>query len=730
MPAAFSGPPVPVAPEVVSRDEAGRVTLRAVRIASPLRLDGQLNEEAYTSVPAIADFIQMEPHEGEPATQKTEFWLLFDRDNVYVTARCWESHPERMVANEMRHDNFAIFQANDNVTFILDTNYDRRNGVIFVVNPIGGRAEGQVTNERQYNGDLNVIWDVAVGRFEGGWTMEAAIPFKSLRYRPGTAQTWGFNIKRENRWKNESAYLTRMPNALAQRAMMQVSLAATLVGVEAPEGLKNLEIKPYAVSSLTSDSTSTPKMANAVNGDLGLDVKYGVTRNLTADLTYNTDFAQVEADEQQVNLTRFSLFFPEKREFFLENKGTFDFGGTGVGLGTSSSDMPTLFYSRQIGLQAGRAVPIQGGGRLSGRVGRYSVGLLNIQTADAPAADARGTNFTVARLKRDVLRRSSIGALVTRRSIRAGGPGSNDAYGLDGSFAFFNNLSVNTYWARTHTTGLKGDDVSYRAQLDYSGDRYGVQLEHMAIGEDFSPEVGFLRRADMRKSFGQFRFSHRPRSIKSVRRFSTAGSINYLENRGGRLESRDWDAQFDIELQNSDRATFFYNDVYEFLPQPFRIAPAVTLPVGGYDFAFLRGTYTFGPPRKMSGGASVERGTFYEGHRTTVAVSSGRVELTPQFSLQPTLSVNRVSLPQGSFTSNLVGSRVTFTMTPLMFVSALLQYNSGGNSLASNVRFRWEYRPGSELFVVYNEQRDTLARRFPALANRSIIVKINRLFRL
>jgi uncharacterized membrane protein YgcG len=724
-------------------------------LTSPIRVDGQLDETVYASVPAISDFIQNDPQEGAPATEKTEVWVLFDRDNVYVVARCWESHPERMVVNEMRRDSVNIVQ-NENLAFMFDTFYDRRNSVIFEVSAIGGRIDAQVTNERQVNMDWNPIWDLEVGRFEGGWTLEAALPFKSLRYRPGRAQIWGFQARRHNRWKNEVSYLTPLPASLTLRGHFQASLAATVVGLEAPAGSRTLEIKPYAISDLTSDLAAAPKISNDVGGDFGLDVKYGVTQNLTVDVTYNTDFAQVEADEQQVNLTRFSLFFPEKRDFFLENQGTFAFGGTlGLGGGGGSGggggggggggaggggggqggpgggpgDTPLLFYSRRVGLSSGRAVPIEAGGRLTGRVGRYSLGLLNIQADDEPVSGSRATNFSVMRLKRDLLRRSSVGLMLTGRSVGQSGAGTNAAYGVDGTFAFYDNLAINTYWAETHTDGLEGEDTSYRAHLDYAGDRYGVQLERLMVGDNFNPEVGFVRRDDMRKNFGQFRFSPRPRASKAVRRFLWMGSIAYIENGAGRVETRDWQGEFGIEFHNGDRFQVGYGETYEFLPRPFRIASGVTLPVGGYDFANLRTGYNFGPQRKLAGNVSVEYGTFYSGHKTSLGVSRGRVNITPQLSIEPRLSVDWADLAEGSFTSRLVGSRVTYTMTPLMFVSALVQYNSGSNVVAANVRLRWEYQPGSELFVVYNDERDSLARGFPDLKNRSFIVKINRLFR-
>jgi hypothetical protein len=725
LPFAFDGPPVPVAPNVINRDDEGRATLRATRLSTPLRLDGRLDEAVYSTTPSFSDFLQMEPVEGEVATERTEGWLLFDDEALYVTFRCWESRPDALVANEMRRDSNNIFQ-NDHVAFLIDTFYDRRNGLEFAINAIGGRWDGQITNERQFNADWNPVWDVSVGRFDGGWIVELAIPFKSLRYRPGRGQIWGFNARRVNRAKNETSFLTRMPRALGQRALFQASLAATVVGLEAPPGSRNLEIKPYAVSGLTSDIAAIPPIVNDLSKEIGVDVKYGLTQNLTADFTYNTDFAQVEADEQQVNLTRFSLFFPEKREFFLENRGLFGFGGVDTG---SGGDTPILFYSRRIGFDQGRQTPIRAGGRVTGRVGRYSLGMLNIGSSeqDVPSGSPH-TNFSVMRVKRDVFRRSSVGVIYTGRSNVEGGTANNQALGIDGTFAFFANLAVNTYWARTQTDGLAGDDTSYRAQVDYAGDRYGVLLERLVIGDTFLPDIGYVRRGDIRLSQAQFRFSPRPRSSRVVRKLSWSGHLAYTENGAGRVETRDLRGEFGVEFQNSDTFNAGYGDAYEFVPMDARIV-GITIPIGGYNYGTTRVGYNFGRQRRISGNVSVEHGQFYSGRKTTLSISQGRVNVTPQLSLEPTYLGNWVDLVEGSSTTHLAGSRVTYTVTPEMFVSALVQYNTGINAVSTNVRLRWEYRPGSELFLVLNEQRDTLSPRFPDLLNRALIVKINRLVR-
>jgi hypothetical protein len=398
-----------------------------------------------------------------------------------------------------------------------------------------------------------------------------------------------------------------------------------------------------------------------------------------------------------------------------------------------STDTPLLFYSRRIGLNqvqgVGREVPISAGARLTGRSGRYSIGLLDIGTRDEPTARAVATNFAVVRVKRDILRRSSIGAIATSRSTAQNLSGSNEAYGVDGSFAFYENLFFNTYWARTRSDGVTNDDSSFRAQMEYAGDRYGLQLERLNVGDNFNPEVGFVRRDNMRRNYAQLRFSPRPRSIPSVRKFLGIGTLTYIENGAGQLETRTIDSEFAIEFQNSDRFSVGLLDSYEFLQRPFLIAPGVVIPTGGYGFTTGRIVHNFGQQRPVSGNLSLEHGTFYDGHITTFSFTRTRVNPAARFSMEPTISLNWVDLPYGSFTTKLIGSRVTYTMTPMMFTSALIQYNSSTNRVSANVRLRWEYRPGSELFVVYNEERDTFTPRFPDLQNRALIVKINRLFR-
>ena len=738
----IDGPAPPVAPATVARDAAGRVTMRATRLTEPLRLDGRLDEGPYEVVPPVEGFLQQLPIEGAPATERTEAWVFYDAENLYVSGRLWDSAPEsRWVANEMQRDSFQIVQ-NDYFGVALDTFYDRRNGLGFLINPIGGFADYQITDEGNPNIDWNPIWDSRVGRFDGGWTVETQIPFKSLRFRPGLAeQIWGIQISRNIRWKNEVVHLTPIPIS-GGPGEFRLSAAATLAGVDVARGNRTFEIKPYAIGGLATDITSG--IRNDGTGDAGIDVKFGVTENLTADFTYNTDFAQVEVDEQQVNLTRFSLFFPEKRDFFLESRGIFDFG-VGATFGGDGSfpatrffgggDVPIIFFSRRIGLQqneqgVSRPVPILGGGRLTGRVGPFSIGALGIQTGSEQTVGADPTTFSVVRVSRDILRRSRIGAMYTGRSVSLTGPESNEVYGADAQFAFFDNVYLNGYYAESRTTGRADDDASYQGVFTYNGDLFSAQVDYLHVGANFNPEMGFLRRSDFRRTFATANYSPRPRSIQSVRQFTFGGGIDYIETGAGAVETRVAQLRFQTEFENSDVFGFDVQRNYEWIPFAFPLASEVFIAPGHYDYQDFFAVYSMGTQRRVAGVFSFQHGGFYNGTITAVGFWHGRVEVTPQFSIQPGISINHVELPIGTATIPLITSRVTYTLTPRMFVAGLTQYNSSNSSLGTNLRLRWEYQPGSELFVVYNDTRDTSVRgRAPFLRNRAFIVKLTRLFR-
>ena len=736
----IDGPPAPVAPEVITRDAAGKVTVRAIKLTAPLTLDGKLDEDVYTRERSFGGFLQAAPTYGAQETERTEVWVMYDDENMYVSCRCWDSAaPEKWIANELRRDTNQLRQ-NDHIGVSFDTFYDRRSAFIFYTNPLGARADYSVVDEGAPNSDWNPVWESKTARFDGGWTVEMAIPFKSLRYRSGPDQVWGFQMRRSVRRKNEWTYLTPVPQVLAgPQAFNRVSSGGTLAGLDLPAAGKNIELKPYAIARVTTDRLRTPPLTNDLTGDLGGDMKYGLTANLTADFTYNTDFAQVEIDEQQVNLTRFSLFFPEKREFFLEGRGIFDFARGGVSgavftQANSTSIQPYLFYSRRIGLNNGRIIPIDAGGRLTGKVGKYAIGIMNIQAGDESVSLTEPTNFSIVRVKRDILKRSSVGAMVTNRSKSAAVNGSNQALGVDAAFSFFQNVGFSAYYAKTDTPGVTTAADSYQALADYGGDRYGGHLEYLKVGANFNPEVGFVARTNFGRTYGTARFSPRPTSMKSVRKFTYQGNFDNFVNGAGALETRIESGIFNAELDNSDVLAVNVTRDFELLARPATIL-GVTIPVGSHEFTNALVSYTVGAQHRVSGTLSLQTGHFYNGTLTSVGYSAARVAVLKQFSFEPTMSINRVEIPGSTVTTRLYRTRADYGFSPLMFASALLQYTSNDRAFSSNLRFRWEYRPGSELFIVYTDERDMTDLRFAlatqvlGLKNRAFVVKVNRLLR-
>ena len=728
--------PTPLqATEATSHDDHNQITVYATHTPEPLVIDGFLEDEIYRSTKPIDRFIQQVPNEGEPATDKTEVWIFFDETNLYFSARFWDEEPNKILANELRRDSFGIY-LNDNFAVAIDTFNDGRNGFLFQTNAIGGMGDGYMTDERVHDRDFNTVWRSRSQKFDSGWTVEMAIPFKSLRFKTNENPVWGINFRRINQKKNEHAFITEIPASLGGRGIYKMSSAASLVGLSLPSASKHLEFKPYALTTMTTNLEAEPPFSNKKEGNFGFDMKYGVTRGLTLDLTYNTDFAQVEADEQQVNLTRFSLFFPEKRDFFLEGSGIFSFGDAGRagGRGRSSSfrppsNTPLLFFSRRIGLDDGKNIPLVAGGRLSGRAGNYSIGALATRTSDPELAKGN-TDFTVLRLKRNIFRRSNIGILATHRKPSDSTLGINHVLGVDMNLSFFQDLRINGYYAFTRTNNISSsENESYNAKFDYAGDKYGVQVNHLTVEKDFNPEIGFLRRNDFRRNFAELRYSPRPKRIKAIRKIRLETSFEHITNNRGKLETRQIELSHAIEFESGNRWNISYHDNFEYLDKDFEIADGIIIPPGDYSFSNMTTTYWIGGGSSIFGSINFLRGDFFSGDRTQVSYN-GRWAISPNFSMEPNLALNFVDLPEGSFVARLIGTRATFMASPRMFASVLTQYNSSNDSLNANVRVRWEYSPGSDLFVVYSEGRLVEhGNSFSVINNKSLAIKLTRLLR-
>jgi hypothetical protein len=697
-------------------------TIAAQRVldSDEVRLDGILDEPAWRDADRISGFRQQEPLEGEPATEDTEVRVLYDGEYLYIGVRAFDSQPDRIIARQLERDSrlglarFGPSGGDDAIEIILDTFLDRRNAYYFATNPQGVLTDGLITDESE-DVDLNwdAVWDVRARTTAEGWSAEFQIPLRSIRFpaRDG-GHTWGFNVQRVIVRKNEQNLWTSWSRD--NEGLTRVSRAGELTGLQSLPGGLDLYIKPYVLGEAGRDYVERPDGDVAWDGAIGLDAKLGLASGQVLDLTVNTDFAQVEADDEQVDLTRFNLFFPEKREFFLENAGIFEFGAPGFRV----PDI-LLFFSRRIGLAAGQTVPILAGGRFTGRAGRQTLGFLNVVTGREEDLDAPLTNFTVGRVKRDMGQRSYVGGIVTSR-LEEGGA-SNLAGGVDWNFWLSSQLALEGFYARTTDSQRGGDDYSLQATLDYTGDWLGWRVEHLEVGPDMLPGIGFIRRTDIAQTSGSLRLSPRP-PINGLRKIDIRNSLDYIASVSTRgLLDRRWEIDISPELDSGDEAGFEIAYEFQRLDSEFELAPDVIVPPGDYE------TWNFGAEVNTSSARpiSVEVGGgvggFWGGERwgagAEIAFNS------PHFGFALGYDHNDVDVPDGAFTTDLVRGRIKLAASTRLFGNALVQYNSQSGSFSANVRINWIHRPGSDLFIVFNERRDVVGSRWNP-DSRAFVVKL------
>jgi hypothetical protein len=696
----------------------GRKILRAARTSAPIRLDGELSENAWRESEAAQSFVQAEPYEGSPATERTEVRVLYNDDSLYIGVYCYDAEPARILINSLKED----FDPRDNDSFelILDTFRDGRNGYLFITNPDGAKRDAQVTDEgREINSDWDTVWDVRTQRNGDGWTAEIVIPFKSLSFAERRADSaWGINFGRRIRRKNEMDYWAPVPR---RYEITRLSLAGELHGLEEIERGRNVRVKPFVAANLNRFAARDRVGLKAKEG---LDVKYSITPSLTLDLTGNTDFSDVEVDEQQINLTRFPLFFPEKREFFLENSGIFQFGDIPGERGSRSYETQ-LFFSRRIGLSdEGEPIPIWGGARLSGQVGRFRVGLLNMQTKETNTEP--GNNFTVTRVKRDVFANSDIGAIFINRQASEGND-YNRAAGVDGNFRFGQNFTLNGYLAKTFTDGLRGRDLARKLTSQWRDNLITVQAIFTDQQENFHPEVGFTERTGIRSLRSRIELKPRPPRNRLIREFRPHAYPHYQMDQDNRLLTRTFHYGFDVLFHNGSVIEVKHETTFDRLDEPFRIRrvpPLVTIPAGDYNFNLWGLELQSDPSRRFSGTLDYRNGDFYTGTRTTL-VATGIMRANERFAVEGRYTHNDVELREGSFTTTLISSRISYFFSTRMFLSTLLQYNSDRKQVTSNIRFNFIHRPLSDLFLVYNEQRDTSG---AGIHDRALTLKYTHLF--
>ena len=723
---------------------------------APPVIDGLVTDAVWETVSPQTTFTQQDPQLGEPATERTEVRLLFGPTAVYVSFICFDADPSSIIVSQAKRD--ASLAETEAVIAVFDTFNDNQNAFVFGTNPLGIEYDGQVAREGQTGGQafgggggaglqrggisaFNPNWDgdwtVRAQITERGWEAEMAIPLKTLRYAVGEDKTWGFNVMRNIRHKNEQVYLSFIPRGFD---IYRISLAAKVPGLSMP-ARRDIKLIPYALGSANNDYTRPTDQLDR-DFQVGIDTKWGVTPSLTLDATVNTDFAQVEADEEQVNLTRFDLFFPEKRPFFLENASTFQFG---------QPQSVDLFFSRRIGLSGAASslqpIPIIAGGRLSGKVaGAWNVGLLNIQTNDEQ--DGAGnllspdTNFTVLRAQREV-GRSSYGGIFVGKFASGDLTGTtynewNRAYGVDANVQLSEGQRVSAFFSRTDTpetdtnlAGPRGSDYSGRAFYDFRNQLWQVAGGFTQVGENFNPEVGFLPRRGYRRPEFRVFFQPQPKKIPWIRRFAPHVSSNAYWDLNGRLQTAFTHFHpFEIQPMRGGRFGWLVDQNKDNPLTPFvvynRDGNRVVIPPGQYTWWQHGFEYFHDPSAAVTGTIRYRIGSYYDGDFNAVELTSDY-----RFTARLTASVGwtrqDVALPYGSFVTHLIPVKASYSFTNLASVSALVQYNGQTGVYSSNIRLALLNRSGTGLFVVYNDRRDVLDTTSYDTVGRSFVVKYTRL---
>jgi hypothetical protein len=677
-----------------------------------IKLDGQLDEPAWSSANVGSDFLQQAPHDGELATQRTEFRLLYDQENIYVGVRCWQA--DKIIITDMHRD-FAVGD-NDIIEIIIDSFHDRANGFDFATNPSGALFDVQWSGDgTEANSNWNAVWDVRTQVYENSWTAEFVIPFRTLRFTDSEKQEWGLNLRRAARYINEGSVWSPLPRRFK---LGMVSLAGTMTGLENVQPGRNLKLKPFVSGSATR-LPSRPGKPDFYLGKVGLDVKYGLTKGLTLDFTANTDFSQVEADVQQTNLTRFSLFFPEKREFFLENSNLFHLGEV---LSGGSSDV-MLFYSRRIGLDNnGNPIPLLGGVRLSGHAGSYELGFLNMQSKELGTTPEN--NFTVARIRRHFAKNSDVGVIFINRQATGVEGNYNRVFGLDTNLRFTQDVVLSGFLARSQTPDKPGNDWAGGASLSYSKKSYKFSAKYGEVQPNFNSEVGFVRRTDVRLLSGNFTWLFHPDDFFRVREIRPYFTINNFMTTENNLDTRTMNSGIDIDFHNGSLFQARQEQTREILKNDFVPFPGRAISKGDYGYGYYHFSYTHDNTRLVSPILQFEKGKYYSGHRIKWG---GGLKFHPNANLSFIASIerNQVDIPSGTYGMNLMLWRVNYSFNTRMFLDALIQYNSLTGQVNSNIRFNLIHHPLSDLFIVYNDNRD---RRSGDLVNRVLSIKFTQLF--
>lgn len=692
-------------------------------------IDGNVLEDiAWKLISPIENLTQIKPQFGAEASEKTMIKVAYSKNMFYVAVVCYHKNPQNIVVSDSRRD--ADLSDEDSFLFIVDTYNDQQNGFLFGTNANGMEYDAQIDNEGQGNfnanrqqggviGGTNINWDASwevksqIGDY--GWSAEFAIPLRSLRFAAGNNQTWGINFQRNISKNSETAYWASLPIGFD---MKRLSLAGKMHGLLL-KNPGNLKVMPYVLTQFVNDKSVDPNQTNS-DFEAGIDIKYSITPGLTLDLSYNTDFAQVEVDDEQVNLDRFNLFFPEKRPFFLENAGQFTVGSPGE---------VDLFFSRRIGIgDEGDLVPIIGGARISGKVGQTNIGVLSMFTDDVSNLGIDKNSFNVARVNHDFsTSRSSLGAVFINRTGLGDNPDDyNHVFAADGKWGLGKKAQLTGFVAKSTTPGIDDNDLAFKLNANYNWDGWNLNAGYTEVGEGFNPEVGFLQRTAFRKPEFLIFKAWRPKNMGNLLELRPHVSYRSYWDFDNELVTSflhidnhwEWKSGFEVHTG--------LNITAEGVQEEFELS-GVIVPVGTYNHKELQLIVMSNQNKAVSLSTRTIIGGYFGGDRIA---NSGTIKLRlgDKFNSSFSLNHNDIRLPNGNFTAIVSGARLSYSFTPRMFVQSLVQYNSISNITSVNARFGWLQNANNGLFVVLNivKDKDLL----DGLNNQSITLKYTHRFDL
>ncbi len=666
--------------------------LHALKINSSIVLDGKLNESVWNSAISISNFTQREQNENEPATEKTEIAILFDENNLYIGVWAYDSEPDKIIAQKMKRD--FSWRSDDNLEIIISPFNDKRNGYLFVTNPNGALADVLITDEGAgFNKSWNGIWDVATEITDEGWFAEFEIPFSTFRFSKKNEQTWGINFERNIRRKREQLMWQGWSRDYEIESLSQ---AGTLVGLNNIVAEKKIEFKPFISGGVEKEEGEEWDS----RGKIGLDVNYLVTPTLKSNFTINTDFSQVESDRAQINLSRFSLFYPEKREFFLEGKNVFELNVGRI----------RTFYSRKIGIDNGEEVPIYGGIRLLGKANKTHIGVMSMQTGKKDSI--LSTNYSVVRIKQDVLEQSNVGFIITAKNNKNH---YNYVYGAEANYAtstiFENkNLRIGGTLTQSFTkNGESNNTFGYNAYLSYPNDFIEYDLSVTSIDADYNPEIGFVRRKDYIRYSTELQFNPRPEFAPWIQRAEIKPlAVNYYVSKTTKeMESLNMEFRpLGIQFVSGDFTEFNIIRNYDRLDEDFELFEDVIIPQGEYwDTRYEVQFYSFSG-RPVFIGGSVSTGGFYTGTRNEASIMS-RWNLNRNLNLTFDWTVNQLAFPEGNYTTHEAGGRIEYSFNPKVYTSIYGQWNNEDEEILINYRINWIPKIGSFFYFVVNQSFTT-----------------------